>query len=374
MVNVTSAQSAAAPSLKKCRSLNSFAACLGSRNQASRDDFHVPELRASVTALPPPQPFVRVTLPMHFFATVAAQAPYRILTASNDLCSMLDLSMVEMQGRSLHILFGPETDASAVSLAMKAINMDKERQATIPAIKIYGRNGKGHLFRVRCVLAAKDGEKSCSVMMLFDHIQAQHQFIGSSRIFRNNARPRYNFITGLQIHASMVQSTSSGATPAPMPNAMPVRSSSVAILLSGHNRPASLSPGTATGIHYLENEDTSSLLPEDFELPLLTAPRRETMTATISARAPFRILDISQGLSTLLDYPPGKPSRGASPCSSARKRTKAPSRARSSTPPPTARAGPPPCRPRPSAIGTGRATPSASPAPHARTAPRQHAA
>ena len=287
-------------SLKKCRSLKSFAACPGSRNHPSQDDSHILEHRAS-SALPPPQPFVRVTPLINFSATVDAQAPYRILTASNDLCSMLDLSVAEMQGRSLHILFGPETDASAVAWAIKTVGMDTERQATIPAIKIYGRNGKGHLLEVCCVLV----EKNRSVIILFNLIQAQHQ-IGMSRNFRNDARSRYNFITGLQIHTSTSHYTASAATPSQTPYAMPVRTTSVGYLLSGHNRPASISPDAATGAHYPTNDATSPPPPADLsQLPLPTALEGEPiMTATTSARAPFRILHLSDGLGALLDYTP----------------------------------------------------------------------
>jgi hypothetical protein len=203
------------PSLKKCRSLNSFTSTSCSKHDSSLDDSHIAAHEISFTALPPPQPFVKSTLPVHLSATVDAQAPYKILSTSIDLCKMLDLSMTELQDRSLRILFGPETDMSAVSSAMKTVNIDKERKANIPEIKIYGRNGTSHLFEVHCVLLQKckdEGHEACSIMMMFKSIQDQHQHIArSSRrsslpALRNEARSRYNFITGLGLHNSVVQS------------------------------------------------------------------------------------------------------------------------------------------------------------------------
>jgi hypothetical protein len=44
--------------------------------------------------------------------------------------------------------------------------------------------------------------------------------------------------------------------------------------------------------------------PFSVELPPPTAFRPKSMTAVVSARSPFQILDISQGLSTLLGYSP----------------------------------------------------------------------
>jgi hypothetical protein len=230
-----------------------------------------------------------------FFASVIAQAPHRILTASSDFCNMLDLSMMEMQGRSLRLLFGPETDLSAVTSAMTAVLV--ERNATIPAIKIYGRDGTCHLFDAHCVLHERTGEEACSIMMLFQSIQTQHQSIADSTR-RNSARFRYNLIVGLGLHAE-IQSTSSNARVAPALCAAPKKPSSV--------RPGNFSPESDQGDHngrHQENAGKTALCPESAELPPPTRFRRKPMTAMISAQAPFQILDISEGLSTLLGYTP----------------------------------------------------------------------
>ncbi len=203
---------ATAPSIKKCSSLNSFTSVQleTSRNDPSLDDTHILAHEISFTALPPPQPFAKSSLPVRFSVTVDAQAPYRILSASASFFKVVDLSMTEIQDRSIRILFGPETDLSAFSCAMKSINM--ERRATIPEIKIYMRNGACHIFEVQCVLQQKCIEEACSIMMLFKSTrckpQAQHQFItrssrrSSLNTSRDEARSRYNFITGLGLHTS----------------------------------------------------------------------------------------------------------------------------------------------------------------------------
>jgi hypothetical protein len=222
-----------APRLKKCRSLKTFADILITTNDAYSDDSCIPVCRMP---LPPPKPFVKPSLPTQLSATVANQAPHKILAASCELCRMLDLSMTEMQDRSLHMLFGPDTDLSSVDWAMKAVNM--ERRATIPAIKIYGRSGSCHLFAVHCVLVEKSCDEACSIMMLFKSVQSQDQCIAESP-HRISARSRYNFIAGLELHASMTQSISSGAALAPTPRAESASPSSAIDLSSGHDLQAS---------------------------------------------------------------------------------------------------------------------------------------
>jgi hypothetical protein len=199
---------ALAPGLKKSHSLNSIVSIKATGNERSKYDVEFPEKQISFVA-PPPQ---RIFTIRNVTVTASAHPPHRILTVSNDLCIALEFSMAELQDRSISIMFGPETDISAITSAMKAVHTDIEHQAIIPAIQIYARNGSCHLFDIHCVLEKTCDEDDSPITMCFKSVQPKQQPVArSSRrnsvsSLHREARSRYNFITGLGLHASSVQS------------------------------------------------------------------------------------------------------------------------------------------------------------------------
>ena len=141
---------------------------------------------------------------------VIIQSPNKILSASIDLCNKLGFSLEEIQHRSLSILYGPKTDTTAILWAIKSIHTYPAcSEIDIPSIKIYSSSGSFCRYRVgvslrntgvplntqcRLQLEPIDTTGTCTV-------QCSRRCSMSSAYV--NPRSHYNFITGLQIHASL---------------------------------------------------------------------------------------------------------------------------------------------------------------------------
>ena len=197
------------PSLRKSHSLNILDSIKAADNVLAKYDVDFPLQQASFVA-PPPQPLYTTK---NLILTVSAND--RILAATNDLCTMLEFSMAELQDRSLRIMFGPETDMSAIASALKTVHMAVEHRATIPSVQIYARSGSCRLFDIHCALEESGDQDSLVIMRFISVQQNQYPVARSSRrnsvtALHREARSWYNFITGLGLHASSVESSMLG--------------------------------------------------------------------------------------------------------------------------------------------------------------------
>ena len=81
---------------------------------------------------------------------------HTILSASQELCDLLEHSEDQVANRSLSLLSGPDTDLSMLLLAIKSLSI--HRSMTVPPMKIYGRNGTSHQVVAKCQM---DGKGCC---------------------------------------------------------------------------------------------------------------------------------------------------------------------------------------------------------------------
>ena len=159
-------------------------------------------------ALPPPAQFVKQAPQQSCLSlSISAQRPYTIISASNQLCEVLQIRNDQIQGRRLSVIFGPETNQPALLTAIKNIGLaGKQNAASIHAIKIYGQDQKVHMMKVRCHLPTCRIARSMQQLVLeFEKIDIalSKQFVDRSSKdmhLRKAFRSRYNFLTGLEVH------------------------------------------------------------------------------------------------------------------------------------------------------------------------------
>mmetsp|Transcript_39317 Transcript_39317/g.82322 ORF Transcript_39317/g.82322 Transcript_39317/m.82322 type:complete len:237 (-) Transcript_39317:26-736(-) len=78
---------------------------------------------------------------------VTADKPYRVLKCEQNLQEILDFNSSEIVGRTLTLIFGPETNVTEVHAAIKNASLSK---TTSTHAKLYGRKGNSRPFRVTC--------------------------------------------------------------------------------------------------------------------------------------------------------------------------------------------------------------------------------
>ena len=176
------------------------------RHPAEDDQTVVKAQLIKYAALPPPKQFLK-KCPEIFdkSLTISAYKPYKIIHASNQLCDLLQAPIEQIEGRSMSILFGPETNQSAIFLAIKKISANVEQiSASVPAIKIYGQDQRIHLLKARCSVLTNN-EVTQQIVLNFESIDycAIKGIIDSQKEdinLRRAIRSRYNFMTGLELH------------------------------------------------------------------------------------------------------------------------------------------------------------------------------
>jgi hypothetical protein len=121
-------------------------------------------------------------------------------------------------GRTVKLFSGPETDMSILLLAIKSTSIDS-RPIIIPSFKIYNRTGSAHLVKATCRLSS-DGTCSLEFESVVDPIHPspvpEASFTPkcdespSVKDGKNhfNARARYNFVMGLEMHKAQMHAKS----------------------------------------------------------------------------------------------------------------------------------------------------------------------
>ena len=125
------------------------------------------ELSVNATCCSYRSPTVNLSL------TVSSKAPYKIVNVSRDLCTMLDFSKNQLQGRKLCTLCGPESEASrcvesriAFAIGKIAENIEL-RTLTVKDVRIYSKDGTAHHVKLRCGPSSKlidDSVRCCSLL------------------------------------------------------------------------------------------------------------------------------------------------------------------------------------------------------------------
>jgi hypothetical protein len=119
-----------------------------------------------------------------------------------------------MEGRTMKMLSGPETDMSMLLLAIKSTMID-HRPIIVPSVKIYDRSGSAREVKVTCELA---GVGFCLLQIEWAMVPQttpnQHTACLQTReespckkiTFQVNPRARLNFLMGLTIHKAHLRS------------------------------------------------------------------------------------------------------------------------------------------------------------------------
>jgi hypothetical protein len=83
---------------------------------------------------------------------ISTRAPHKIMSATEELCSLLGFTAADMAQRSIRLLYGPETDSTAITSAVKRMLLafDDHYTAVVPTFTVYSSSGAPHVVRVVC--------------------------------------------------------------------------------------------------------------------------------------------------------------------------------------------------------------------------------
>ena len=146
-------------------------------------------------------------------ALVTTCAPFRFLDISRSLGSVIEYTSQEATGRTINLLFGPETNTKNLISTISCIADDSDKDArTIRNLKIYNRSGASYLVDVVCTpfMFNVDGSSSACCLTFKrpgnSHLKpAAFGKQGSSeQQDRNERRSRHNFLTGLDLNGDTV--------------------------------------------------------------------------------------------------------------------------------------------------------------------------
>ena len=195
--------------MKKSRSLTSLESSSRISPSPKRQDDHpITMTEKRHGTLPPPVQFVeRYPNSYHLSVTISAMQPFHILNTSKHLCSLLQLSHEQMQGKNLSILFGLDTDRTTIFSAIKKVCADFEHKSVwIPAMTIYGQDKRKHHLEAQCFMNMDCGHNSNrQIMLRFRPINFLGSGVSNSHSIedasmRRAMRSRLKFITGLEAH------------------------------------------------------------------------------------------------------------------------------------------------------------------------------
>ena len=142
-------------------------------------------------------------------ALVTTCAPFRFLDISRSLGIVIDYTSQEATGRTINLLFGPETNTKNLisTISCIAANESDKDARTIRNLKIYNRSGASYLVDVVCTpfMFNVDGSSSacCLTFMRPGNSHLKPVSFGkrghSEQQDRNERRSRHNFLTGLDL-------------------------------------------------------------------------------------------------------------------------------------------------------------------------------
>ena len=182
---------------------------LGSK--AAKDDSDVVKFEHMMLHLPPPMPFAIPTPIDEKSMIVMTKTPHKIIDASISLCAELRFQQSQLLGRSLSVLYGPGTDPSCISLAIKNMAADiHHRAVAVSSIDIYGQDGGLRRFRVLYSPTTDKNDCAGCCKLAFERTDAPAvrrmlpRSVDEERV-RQAVRSRYNFLTGLELHQEHVR-------------------------------------------------------------------------------------------------------------------------------------------------------------------------
>ena len=178
--------------------------------RCSKDDNEVHEANPAAKSPPPPQTYIKHESLFKFSLSVTAKAPHRIMHASDSIQQILQYCEDQIQGRSISTLYGPKTDPSLLTVAIKNMNADiLHHTITIPAIILYDKHGVHHRFSVKCTpsMGRNDASLGCFDLRFESPLPPRILSIvcGGERedgAARRSRRSRDNFLTGLELHCA----------------------------------------------------------------------------------------------------------------------------------------------------------------------------
>ena len=160
------------------------------------------------------------------YCVVSSRSPYRIVSLSSEFASLLQFSEHELLGRSLAILYGPQTDALILRNAIKAIDTNPQGNVDV---RLYRRNGDSRRCiasfaaaldcdgeAIGCAITVRAQEEGQEAMPLVPDITLTRQsncpsspciHLPEQRVHGMN-RLRHNLYVGL-----LLESEASGITP-----------------------------------------------------------------------------------------------------------------------------------------------------------------
>jgi hypothetical protein len=139
-------------------------------------------------------------------AILSLVKPHKILSISSDF---LGFGAEEMMGRSLNLLHGPNTDAKALTGAIKNAGL---LSSTKISTTLYSRDGSELCINASCVPYFDEGGAlaGCKLQLLPEENDYCLDEAGTERLRsaahrkRTCYRSKYNFTTGLTIQCSML--------------------------------------------------------------------------------------------------------------------------------------------------------------------------
>jgi hypothetical protein len=170
--------------------------------------------------LPPPQK-VPPQCPSMGRALISTQYPYKILSATEQLCDRLGYTEAEMASMSIKLLSGPDTDPFAIASAVKGVMAAGEvTKIVIPRLLVYNRWGKAEQAQVSCIgVRDNRGVEACSLRFDWHTRLPRPQIswslsgppmtrgspLARAELAGRSIRPRgqYNFLTGLEIQREL---------------------------------------------------------------------------------------------------------------------------------------------------------------------------
>ena len=153
------------------------------------------------------------------YVWISDKVPYRILDVSDNLGPFLEYDNKEIMYRAISVLFGPDTNPHALTLAIKQVIVDEENksQASIPCFRIYSRSGMAQDVFVLCTSEGglHNGlHPRCCITFRSRSQSPQLRRLRVPRRFPHSShRVSNNFVTGLEIHRTRLQTHPSRCDP-----------------------------------------------------------------------------------------------------------------------------------------------------------------